>query len=40
MTRIELAPEVLEDFDRRIDHLTQHEVPDAALRITEVPVAI
>jgi plasmid stabilization system protein ParE len=36
MTRIELAPEVLKDFDRIIDHLTQFEVPDAAVRITEV----
>ena len=40
MTRIELAPEVLEDFDRLIDHLTQHDVPDAASRITEVLDAI
>lgn len=40
MTRIELAPEVLKDFDRIIDHLTQFEVPDAAARITEVLDAI
>jgi toxin ParE1/3/4 len=40
MTRIELAPKVLEDFDRIIDHLTQFEVPDAASRITEVLDAI
>lgn len=36
MTRIELAPEVLGDFDRIIDHLIQFEVPDAPERIAEV----
>lgn len=40
MTRIELAPEVLEDFDRIIDHLAQFEVPDASARIGEVLDAI
>lgn len=40
MTRIELAPDVLQDFDRIIEHLTQFEVPDAAARIAEVLEAI
>ena len=40
MTRIELAPEVLGDVDRIIDHLVQFDVPDAAERITEVLDAI
>jgi len=29
MTRIELAPEVLDDFDRFFDHIVQHD-PDSA----------
>ena len=40
MTRIELAPEVLQDFDRIIEHLTQFDVPDIAARIAEVLEAI
>lgn len=40
MTRIELAPEVLQDFDRIIDHLAQFESPDAEARIAEVLDAI
>lgn len=40
MTRIELAPEVLEDFDRIIDHLAQFKSPDAEARIAEVLDAI
>jgi plasmid stabilization system protein ParE len=40
MTRIELAPEVLEDFDRIVDHLAQFDVQDAAARIGEVLDAI
>ena len=40
MARIELAPEVAGDFDRIIDHLTQHEVPDAAERIEDIVLAI
>ncbi len=40
MTRIELAPEVLADFDRILDHLAQSDVPDAAARIAEVLDAI
>ena len=33
MPRIELAPEVLADFDRFIDHLEEHGVDDAQQRI-------
>jgi toxin ParE1/3/4 len=40
MTRIELAPEVLADFDRIVDHLAQFDTPDTAARITEVLDAI
>lgn len=40
MTRIELAPEVLADFDRIIDHLTQFDAHDTQARIAEVLDAI
>ena len=40
MTRIELAPEVLQDFDRIIEHLQQHDSPNAEARISEVIDAI
>ena len=40
MSRIELAPEVLEDFDRIVDHLVRFEVEDAAARIGEILDAI
>ena len=40
MTRIELAPEVGEDFERILDHLAQHEVDDAPARIGEIIQAI
>ena len=33
MARIELAPEVLDDFDRFLDHLARFEVADAAERV-------
>jgi plasmid stabilization system protein ParE len=36
MTRIELAPEVADDFDRILDHLAQYEVENPALRIREI----
>lgn len=36
MTRLELAPEVLDDFDRILDHLEQHEAPDLAERIEQI----
>lgn len=40
MTRIELAPEVLDDFDRFLAHMTQFEVVDAPERIAEIIDAI
>lgn len=40
MARIELAPEVLDDFDRFFDHLAQFEVDDAPQRIGEIVQAV
>jgi len=40
MARIELAPEILDDFDRILDHLTQNSVEDARGRIREIIQAI
>lgn len=40
MPQIELAPEVLDDFDRFIDHMAQHGVTDIPDRIDEVLEAI
>ncbi|HEY4068778.1 MAG TPA: type II toxin-antitoxin system RelE/ParE family toxin [Burkholderiaceae bacterium] len=40
MARIELAPEVLDDFDRFFDNLAESEAPDAARRIGEILEAI
>jgi len=40
MTRIELAPEVLDDFDRLIDHLTGFEADDIPQRLGEIMQAI
>lgn len=36
MTRIELAPEVGDDFDRILDHLAKYQVEQPALRIREI----
>lgn len=36
MSRIELAPEVAEDFDRILDHLAGHQVENPELRIQEI----
>ena len=36
MTRIELAPELGEDFDRIFEHLASRESPNAAARIEEI----
>lgn len=36
MTRIELAPEVGEDFDRILDHLAQYQVESPELRVREI----
>ena len=40
MPRIELAPELADDFERILEHLEQHEVADALLRIDEILAAI
>lgn len=40
MSRIELAPEVREDFDRILDHLDQYRVDNPAARIHEIVEAI
>jgi plasmid stabilization system protein ParE len=39
MSRIELAPEVGEDFDRILDHLVRYGVEDPASRIREIVLA-
>ncbi len=36
MARIELAPELADDFDRIFDHLTPYDLEHAAARITEI----
>lgn len=40
MPRIELAPEVLDDFDRFFEHLAQFEIDDAPQRIAQIIAAI
>lgn len=40
MTRVELAPEVGDDFERILDHLMTHEVEDAASRVGDIITAI
>ena len=40
MSRIELAPEVADDFDRILDHLAQYEVEHRTVRIGEILQAI
>lgn len=40
MTRIEFAPEVVQDFDRIVDHLLAHQVEDAISRIEDIVRAI
>ena len=36
MARIELAPEIGDDFDRILEHLSRYEVTDASSRIEEI----
>lgn len=36
MTRVELAPEVVDDFDRILAHLAQYDLADASARISEI----
>lgn len=40
MARIELAPEVFDDFDRFFDHLAQFEIDDVRERIGEIVQAV
>ena len=40
MARVELAPEVMDDFDRFFDHMARFEVEDAPVRIGEIVQAI
>ncbi|CAN7216730.1 type II toxin-antitoxin system RelE/ParE family toxin [Acidovorax sp. LjRoot129] len=40
MTRIELAPEVLEDFDRFFDHIAQYDQGSAPERIGAIMDAL
>lgn len=40
MSRIELAPEVGDDFDRILDHLARYQVENLAARIREIIEAI
>jgi len=40
MAQIELAPEVLEDFDRFIDHQFLYGIEDTPERITEIIAAL
>lgn len=39
MARVELAPELGDDFDRILDHLAEHDVEDPAARILEIIAA-
>jgi plasmid stabilization system protein ParE len=36
VSRVEIAPEVGEDFDRILEHLARHEVDEAPARIREI----
>lgn len=36
MSRVELAPEVLKDFDRFLDHMAHHQVENPTGRIDEI----
>jgi plasmid stabilization system protein ParE len=38
--RIQLAPEVLEDFERILEHLDLHQVPEPESRIEDILTAI
>lgn len=40
MTRIEVAPQVLDDFDRIFDHIAQFDVGSAPERIAEIVEAV
>jgi plasmid stabilization system protein ParE len=40
MSRVEVAPEVRDDFERILDHLAQYGVDDAAARIRDIIQAL
>lgn len=40
MSRIELAPEIVEDFERILNHLAEYEVQDAASRLQDIIAAL
>jgi plasmid stabilization system protein ParE len=40
VAHVELAPEVLDDFDRFFDHMARFEVEDAPVRIAEIVQAM
>jgi plasmid stabilization system protein ParE len=40
MPRIELAPEVLDDFDRFFEHLAQFDADDGPVRVAQIVEAI
>lgn len=40
MARVELAPEVFEDFDRFLDHMARFDIRDAPTRIHEIIQAL
>jgi len=40
VARIELAPEVFDDFDRFLDHMARFEVGNAPARMAEIVQAV
>jgi toxin ParE1/3/4 len=40
MARVELAPEIADDFDRILDHLLRHQAADARSRMEDILRAI
>jgi plasmid stabilization system protein ParE len=40
VTRVELAPQAGDDFERILDHLMTHEVKEAASRVGDIITAI
>lgn len=40
MSRVELAPDIADDFDRIVDHLLQHQGAEAPSRIEDIIRAI
>ena len=40
MSRIELSPEIRDDFERILDHLLEHQVTDAPARVEGIIKAI